>query len=277
LPPNHLDRYDLSKLSLGLTEDQFNQVIDQVSAFYAPVIKAHGAKFYVNRRWNDSTVNASAEQSGSRWEVNMYGGLARRPEITQDAFVLVMCHELGHHLGGFPFFGDNDWAAVEGQADYFATEACAKNIWKNDTAGNLKAAQSVDAYAKDQCDLSWSTENQRDICYRTASAGASLANLFYALDQESGSNGPRPAFNTPDPTQVSSTDWDHPASQCRLDTYFEGALCSAAFDASKIPGRNNPSGQMSLDAERDASTVSCMHVSGYNTGLRPQCWFAPRM
>ena len=71
-----------------------------------------------------NTVNANASQRGRTWIVNMYGGLARRPEITPDGFAMVLCHELGHHMGGFPFV--SGWAANEGQSDLFATLSCGR-------------------------------------------------------------------------------------------------------------------------------------------------------
>src|SRR4051812_29139854 len=95
LPKNDLYLEDNLFRSLGISETEFNQTIDQVSRFYGPIIQSHGATLSVSRGWDDSTVNASAMQMGSTWYVNMYGGLARRQEVTQDAFVLVMCHEVG--------------------------------------------------------------------------------------------------------------------------------------------------------------------------------------
>ena len=47
--------------------------------------------------WKNDTVNANAQQRGRNWIVNMYGGLARRPEIFFRRFAMVLCHELGHH------------------------------------------------------------------------------------------------------------------------------------------------------------------------------------
>ena len=80
------------------------------------------------------------------YKVIMFGGLARRPEITADGFLLVVCHELGHHLAGYPFI--DDWAANEGQADYFATQSCTKNIWQNDNETNSTFRVRVDYVAK---------------------------------------------------------------------------------------------------------------------------------
>ena len=89
----------------GIDEQIFNNVIDKISKVYEPIIKARGGNLKVNRLWTDGTVNASAQRQGSTYLLNMYGGLARHSRTTEDGFALVMCHELGHHLGGFPHVG----------------------------------------------------------------------------------------------------------------------------------------------------------------------------
>jgi hypothetical protein len=100
LPPNNFNIYDDPSKIANITEQQFNTICDQVVALWQPLAELHHAKLVVNKLWKDSTVNASAEQRGNTWILNMYGGLARRPEISQDGFALVVCHELGHHIGG---------------------------------------------------------------------------------------------------------------------------------------------------------------------------------
>lgn len=128
-------------LSSDVTEADFNRVLDRFQAVYGPILKNDfGKTLSINRLWSDNTVNASASQSGDIWTLNMYGGLARAAPTTLDGFALVVCHELGHHVGGFPFYFE-DWAANEGQSDYFAGIACAKFMWKNDLAENALARQ----------------------------------------------------------------------------------------------------------------------------------------
>ena len=77
-------------------------------------------------------MNAFAKQGASTWEVHMYGGLARHQAVTADGFALVVCHELGHHLGGAPqkvdWFGRLRWASNEGQADYWGTAKCFRKL-----------------------------------------------------------------------------------------------------------------------------------------------------
>lgn len=265
LPPNNLHLEDNMFTASGITEQQFNSVIDKVSAIYAPIIQAQGGSLNVNRLWSDSTVNASASQFGGTWDVNMYGGLARRQEVTEEGFTLVMCHELGHHLAGYPF--SSSWAADEGQSDYFATLSCAHLVWGNDTTVNASYRSKIPAKPKADCDRVWQDEEAQNLCYRTMMGGKSLADLLSAL------GGTTSDWNTPDSRQVSSTNHAHPAGQCRLDTYMAGALCIAKFNTALIPGKSFGSSRNGSSAEGESATVTCMAQEQYNTGLRPNCWF----
>ena len=76
LPPNHLDVYD-DHVVKNITEKDFNEISDHIVAMWQPIAKLHGADLVVEKRWNDSTVNAYANQSGKTWKVTMFGGLAR--------------------------------------------------------------------------------------------------------------------------------------------------------------------------------------------------------
>lgn len=250
-----------------MTQAVFNAVSDQVIAAYKDYAGKQGGQLNVVKNWQDSTVNAYADQNGTNWEVQMFGGLARRPEITVDGFAMVVCHEVGHHLGGFPRFTPSDWAAVEGNADYWATRACGKKLWLNAYKTNARRAEearhklSFDAVSR--CEDVYGSQgvNQVNLCLRLSSAGQSLANLLSVLD-----GGPVPNYDTPDQTVVTKTYPDHPAAQCRLDTYQAGFLCTKAL----LPA-------VLTKTEAQDAVVSCNEKEGSQPGLaaRPRCWFKP--
>lgn len=254
MPENELSKLDTFD-TINITEDEFEDVLVSIENFYKPLVKSlYKADLQVVRDWEDSTVNAYATRYGSVWEVHMYGGLARRPEITPDGFALVACHEVGHHLGGFPFV--QSWAANEGQSDYFSSLSCARQIWKDDTLKNQAAAKKIPAYPKKLCDASWMFQVERNLCYRIALAGKSLADLL---------SGRTAKFETPSQTVVSSTNNAHPAGQCRLDTYIAGAICRVDFDEEVIP-----------KTEVQSAKASCLQ-SLKQAGFRPTCWFKPKI
>lgn len=278
LPPNDLWKQDNRALATGISEPAFHAVLDQIELRYLPEFYFFNASLVVNRFWNDATVNAYAHRTGSQWIVDMYGGLARRPEITVDGFTLVACHEVGHHLGGYFFYTNpgNEWAAAEGEADTYATQACARYLWRSDPE-NARIAQAAPASVRAQCDAAWATLNDRDLCARIALASKSTADLFASLE------GTSVSFDTHDSRIVARTNTAHPAAQCRLDTYVAGALCGVFHDFNIIPGIDDPIGRNSAHAELTAATSSCLPASaalgtpGYNGHDRPRCWFAPQI
>ena len=94
LPENDLNIPASQKSINGIDQSVFNQVIDEVSSVYRPIIEGAGESFKINRNWDDGTVNASAQRLGNQVIVNMYGGLARHDLITKDGFAIVLCQEI---------------------------------------------------------------------------------------------------------------------------------------------------------------------------------------
>ncbi len=241
----------------GITAEQFNAVIDEVTTVMGPLVKSHGGELQVVKLWEDETVNAYAEQEGTTWKVSMFGGLARHETITRDGMALVVCHEVGHHIGGAPLYSwKSGWAATEGQSDYFATTKCLRQVWEKDNNEEIIAAMDVPAKVKEMCGQHHVWNHDYALCVRGAMAGDSVAKLFAALRQQAPAK-----FETPDAKVVKYTQESHPATQCRLDTYFQGALC-------EVPA--------SVEFSRDTEvTGSCHKTLGHKIGMRPLCWFKP--
>ena len=259
LPENDFKISVNAKRLAGLSEAQFNAVIDKVETLYSPIVSGLGGKLGIERKWSDATVNAYAQRSGSNWKVSMFGGLARHDTITEDGFALVVCHEIGHHIGGAPKKASawsSQWASNEGQADYWSTLKCLRRTFLNDDNASVVGAMTVPAAVTEKCSELWADVADRNICIRGAMAGDSVAKLFAALRSSAHAE-----FSTPDANVVSATDDNHPATQCRLDTYLQGALCSVGFNDDVAP-----------DSE---VTGSCHAAAGHANGLRPTCWFKP--
>ena len=257
VPPNDLKIPVGSSLARGIQESQFNTVLDVVQDIYGPEIAARGKELVINRLWTDATVNASAQQSGNRYIINMYGGLARHTAITMDGFALVACHELGHHLGGAPKKSGR-WASSEGQSDYYANFKCLKKIFSEASSFAFTRTAGGDELAEKNCEQTYSTQEDRVVCVRGAMAGKSVANLFKVLSNAT----VEPSFDTPDPKVVPQTNFDnYPPTQCRMDTYLHGSLCA------------QPVG--SVLSETDAVPGTCTRSNGFSIGFRPLCWYKP--
>ncbi len=271
----------------GISEEDFMLVLSEVEEVYTPVFEALGKTFTVNKLWTNDQVNASAQQSGDNWIINMYGGLARHEHATLDSFRAVACHEIGHHLGGAPkkagWWGS--WASNEGQSDYFATFKCMKKLILEGLAAGLEiATPDISIYeveeltlVEEKCSERFAQEeDDRDeegedsegenqeiqdntftSCRRAALAGLSLGRLLGSLrDAEQ-----HISLHTPNETVVTKTNDNHPEAQCRADTYLAGSLCNLDFNSEL--------------SDTDANTGTCNRAEGFEHGIRPLCWFKP--
>lgn len=184
----------------GISEEVFKRVLSEVQATYDPIVSTSGKKLVLKNKWSDDTVNSDTIEHGNTWTINAYGGLARYKGMDADAYMLVLCHEMGHHLGGYPKYQEifkMSWASNEGEADYFATLKCFRQMTLKDNANSRK---------------------------RAIAAGFKLADILRDLDDE-----PAISLDTPDKTEVAETNDEHPGAQCRLDTYYAGVICTAAL------------------------------------------------
>jgi hypothetical protein len=259
LPPNNLaippNAANLPRS--GISQANYNEVIDRVLAEYSGDVRAKGATLFINRLWEDARVNAFAYQSGSSWFIEVYGGMARHNSMTYDGFAAVVCHEVGHHVGGAPKFIDETWASIEGQADYFASLKCLRRVFAKDDNESIIARKPLDPLAVQACRQEHQAVAETALCIRSTTAAVELSGLMAQLDEN-----PRiPRLNTPDRRRVVVTFESHPRAQCRLDTYFQGALCS------------QPAG-IDPDPE-DFRIGTCVEPSVFLRGIRPRCWFAP--
>ena len=264
LPPNDMKipvggRHLGIRNNGGINETEYNKIMDRIQLLYTDVIKQRGGNLVINRMWSTSEVNSSAEQRGRDWIINMYGGIARHPDVTYEGEALVACHEIGHHIGGAPkissFFGGS-WATNEGGADYFATLKCLRKFFAEDDNASIVARATIDPLVRSQCQAQFSNVADQDICMRISMGAESISYLFQDLRKEP----TRPKFSTPDATQVAKTNDEHPQTQCRMDTYFNGSLCPVAASTP--------------NSETDFKVGSC--VQGVDSiGFRPRCWFSP--
>lgn len=246
----------------GISKEKFDLVIDKVEKNYSSLVASKGARLIINRKWDDNTVNASAARDLSRgtdWFVSMYGGLARHPQMTEDAFLVVVCHELGHHLGGYPkksqaFQVDRKWSSVEGQSDYFASLKCMKKIFSNEDNEAVLKTKNVPQLVIDECAKTYADGNDQHICQRSTLAGFEVSKFIEVLTETK-----KPiSFSTPDKKKVMMIEKDHNGAQCRLDTFFQGALCDVSADVEL--------------SKEEAHTGACTKKNGDKSGLRPRCW-----
>jgi len=256
VPKNDL-RIPVNNASLsqqGLDETTFNRTLDKIQDYFGK----NGRRIVVERRWSNEQVNAFAmiDKTGAK-KIWVMGGLARHPAMTEDALLVISCHEVGHHYGAAPrrtgLTRDN-WASVEGQSDYYASFKCLKEIFADEDNASALQDRRIDPFADAQCSAAYSDPKGALLCLRSVTAGQELAVFFAALE-----SAEPPRLETPDPTRVLETLESHSRAQCRLDTLFQGALCPIGWEER-------------LSSSHPLINV-CHSKSGHSNGARPQCWF----
>lgn len=244
-----------------VTEEQFSNMIKKLEDIYKPIVKAEGGHLVFFNKWDDGTVNAYTKRQNGDWEVHMFGGLARFTGMTHLGIAAVACHELGHQLGGLPlktsWWGGTSWAAAEGQSDYYSTAKCMKMYLEGEN--NIEIAANMEIYPEvaEACESAYSYEEDIAICKRSAMAGEVLGKVLAGMG-----NSAEPSITTPSTLEVTKTNIaGYPSAQCRVDTYFQGALCDIPY--SVAPNTT------------DIHEGYCARVNGYEIGTRPLCWFKP--
>lgn len=249
------------------SQESWESSLSEFENHFSPVVQQHGAQLNIERLWQSDADGGRCSRSkdGKQWNLHIYGEMARAPNTTKDAFAILLCHELGHHLAGYPFYSQYhyEWAAAEGQAEYWASQACLRELWKGSPEENARYAQVV----APQCDAAFEASPDRMLCRRTLSAIESWARY----QAKKGGRIPSPARK--DTSVVNELKVAHPSAQCRIDSLVQGMLCTREFDFSFIPGRLHRMGQNSIGAENEARATSCFAEDGFKQGVRPACWF----
>jgi len=251
LPPGKF--FNNNKEFSGIDANTANRIVQDINRIYSPIVAGFGAQLVLTLDLNNNEVNAYAERQGNRWLVTVLGGLVKHSQMTSEGLVLIITHELGHHMSGWPIYTGDTWASIEGQSDTYASVG-AKLVFAS-TTDNV---QYLERTAVAKCKRVYSGQALR-ICYHTMWGARSLGRLLSVL----GGDGPI-SFDTPDRSVVSKMSETHPKSQCRLDSYVNSALCTAKWDTRVIPTKAN---QAKYNCTVD--NYPDMPVT------RPRCWFKP--
>ncbi len=301
------------------TEDLFRQIVEAPVQSYRSLAAIHGSeiKFRLpvqadlegeeGRGLSESEIlhksylldlpNADAGRAlhDPAWFIGVGGGLLLLKDMTEEGLTLVVCHEIGHLFGGFPFVREGFTGlllplSVEGQADYFAAQVCLKRLWSGvDNSRNRQGVEyraAIEAPAANLCERSYLRRNEQQLCYKIIYAAQS-----FVLSLGSAEEVARPpSVETPEQTEVDATWGLHPMAQCRYDTFVAAALCPTRlsgssrtyhessqdavwYDETRIPGFDLelPGGPQALEQSMAATCRSDF----FPRGARPRCWFQP--
>lgn len=133
----------------------------------------------------DDRTNAELTKAGELLTIRVWGGMLNHSLMTEDTLLLLLCHEIGHFLGGAPTKSRGGWSSTEGQADYYSSYQCARHVGLDEVSFYDSAINLTRIYAS----VMFSPEPRLDSC---------------------------------DESVVSRTNFGYPSVQCRLDTLVAG-------------------------------------------------------
>jgi len=212
-------------ISASITNEEMLGTMLTTLRIYKPIFAAKGITLEIYTDWSSEEENGYAFNLRHLkfQKVRVKGGMLRKPDINLDGIKALICHELGHFLGGYPYYKSKRGMSCEGQSDYWAASSCLKKMFANENNSAYLETIYVPQVVREGCDSAYALPKDANLCVRVTMAGY---NLKYAstqgflrfnldLDEE---------FTSPDLSEVSKTYLKHPKSQCRVDTYFQGAL-----------------------------------------------------
>lgn len=245
--------------SITKVSNDFKELVKRIHKHYDNEINHKGAILKVDYDLSSSAVNAYASREKNIWKITFKGGLLRHKKFDRDLFALILCHELGHHIGGsplkFPGHVDRGWVSTEGQADYFATNSCLKKLFHHEDNAGIISNIKLPIQIVDGC-ANFQNINDQNLCKRSSLIAIKGGEFTRSLGRtRRGYKYPLPKIDNPDQTVVKKTSIMHPNPQCRLDTYFQGSLCTAIEFPLSDPYSN------------------CTDIYSAYSGARPRCWY----
>lgn len=201
---------------------------DRVVKIFSPYVQKEGLKGIKFVRSEDLPDYTGGVDINEGYLEIMFGSEfeLQYPGLTPDGYSAIICHELGHFLAGSPKRpGGNTWASSEPMSDYFSTAVCLKKLFRD--YGSLPIVE-VDPVVRKNCNQNFSSQTERNVCYRTAEAGLNLMKELHLSISRIG------GFNIPfyDLYDLSKKDkgfyLDYPSLQCRAETIVAGAFCNTS-------------------------------------------------
>ena len=245
-----------------LTETEFYSILDRLEALYAPEFAKQDIVLDIIGDWKNDYLLAYVDfyKNSIYYRIYISGSWARHEFSNPDVIALVACHEIGHYLGGYPkrYISKDVFFTIEAQADYFATARCLKKYFQGSDNKNIVEQMPLPAIVEESCEKSFPYPGPAFICKRSSMASLATLNIFAVNDLGLSVQAflrlesPILDFETPSLRIAPRFSVLHPTNQCRLDTFFQGALCN-----------------------KSATGGACTRKEGFSAqnGARPLCWF----
>lgn len=244
-----------------VSEGDFQEILKTIEGIYSEEVAALGGTLRIKGEWVYPEFGASAQRLNENWLVTVYGGVARYSGMNVDALAFVVCHELGHFLGGAPKKSQilwKDWASAEGQADYFAGSKCFPRFvtaYQAQPMGRTSVSQTVRRQCENLQNNAAPEPGRGTLdCVRTAAAAYTTYESVRRIMNEKEAI----SFDKKDLKIVTELNEKYGSAQCRLDTALAGIWC--------------PKSQNEKFDDENPRQGSC-HEGFFSEFARPRCWY----
>ncbi len=216
---------ELSKTETETKNQIFENLRHEFIQTYSETVKA---KHQINLviKLDDEVKNYFGGMSSDheKMEIQMGSEFHLQEGVTIELYAFILCHELGHLLGGAPFSDHTETHirrhSNEMQSDYWAAKVCLPHFLtkmpsKKNLLENLDNTNIV----------SVSKECQgQQMCIRVIDAGFDFFKYLKIMYKEYQVEFKIPKIETPEAPAEKDTKSKYPSFQCRLDTIVSGAL-----------------------------------------------------
>ena len=198
----------------ALTESDYTAVISKfLMRYFNKVYTTTGKPLVIPFEWNSPFFAAFAESKEGYMKISLWGGMARAPGASKSVLAAVLCHELGHILGGEPrqTIPGSEWGSIEGQSDFYAAAVCLPDFFR----AHPELAPVVSSEVEQVC------KGNKD-CGVVLQTGLETVRFLQAYSYREYT--PVSIFSTEKPIDklILNT---YPSDQCRLDSFIQGARC----------------------------------------------------
>jgi len=105
----------------------------KIISLFQKELASTGYPLKLDAKWESPFFGAGVTLYENQFTIMILGGMTRIDEMTKDAYAAIVCHELGHILGGAPHqtIPSAEWSSAEGQSDFFAASVCLPRYFKS--------------------------------------------------------------------------------------------------------------------------------------------------
>tara|TARA_Y100000780_G_scaffold232594_1_gene268616 strand:- start:285422 stop:286054 length:633 start_codon:yes stop_codon:yes gene_type:complete len=107
-----------------IKSEDFHRIPATIVSLFSKQLESKNLQ--LDLRWESPYFGAGVSIKDQRINLLIFGGTTRIEGMTKGAYAALVCHEIGHILGGSPYqdFSGAEMFSREGQADFFAASVC---------------------------------------------------------------------------------------------------------------------------------------------------------